>query len=212
MKYYNYNERLYPFQQVVQQIFGIELETLHLGSEPYEELFEVGKDSNTVFHQAFYDKYRAGWPALEFTYMAFIRNFIRPMFPESILFQKFPTFRVHLPLNVAVGRFHNDSEFGHPKGEINFILPLTPSRGSASVWMESQAGKQDYRSMEMVPGQLIEFNGNELSHGNNPNQSGYTRVSMDFRILPISKYNPSEEVSITTHTKFVEGEYYKLLK
>ena len=66
------------------------------------------------------------------------------MLSEDFLYQKFPTFRVHLPNNIAVGKFHKDADFGHPKGEINFIIPLTDSYGSASVWVESEENKADF--------------------------------------------------------------------
>ncbi len=60
-------------------------------------------------------------------------------------------------------------------------------------------------------GELIEFNGNRLSHGNKVNTTGQTRVSMDFRILPIEHYKPNDQKgSVTLNTKFVVGQYYKI--
>lgn len=201
----------YDFVKIIRELFGVkELEDIHQStSEEYKEQFQVGKDSSTVFHTKFYDKYRAGWGELQSLYDLFIRNVIAPDIKEDFLYQKFPTFRVHLPGNVAVGAFHNDAEFSHPKGEMNFIIPLTNSDGTASVWVESEPGKKDFEPIEMVVGRLIYFNGNELTHGNKMNETDKTRVSMDFRILPISKYHPEEsQESVTRKTKFVEGEYY----
>jgi hypothetical protein len=187
------------------------LDNLHaMLKEQYIELFEVGKDSSTVLHERFYKRYRGGWPEFETLYELFIREIVAPMFDEDFLYQKSVTMRFHLPNNVAVGDFHTDAEFHHPAGEINFIIPLTDSDGTATVWVESEPGLNDFAPVPMRIGQLIRFDGNVLRHGNKPNKSGKTRCSMDFRILPISKYNPDTAASsITQKTKFVEGSYYK---
>ena len=179
-------------------------------NEKHEKQFEVGMDSSTSFHQKFYDKYRSGWPMMELMYALFIREVVAPLFDEDFLFQAFPTVRFHLPDHVAVGAFHNDGEFHHPDGEINYIIPLTNSDDTASVWVESEPGKKDFTPMKMRVGELIQFDGNHLTHGNKKNETGKTRVSMDFRVLPLSKYNPENEgESMTRKTKFTEGQYYK---
>ena len=53
------------------------------------------------------------------------------------------------------------------------------------------------------------FNGNKCTHGNLPNRTGKTRISLDFRIMKKSDYKESNNTSITTGTKFVLGEYYE---
>jgi hypothetical protein len=207
-----YHISVYRFVNIVTDLFEIDnLTNLHtLSRNKYTELFEVGKDSSTIFHQKFYNKYREGWSELEDTYSNFIYDIVSPLYAEDFLYQKFPTFRVHLPNNVAVGKFHNDADFGHPKGEVNYIIPLTDSDDTASVWVESQPSKIDFEPMEMRIAELIEFSGNTLTHGNKVNRTGRTRVSMDFRVLPLSKYDANNEgKSITLATKFIEGEYYK---
>lgn len=183
-------------------------------SEDYSEEFKVGMDSITEFHKKFYDKYREGWGEMESWYNdIFIKWVIAPLIDEDFLYQKFPNIRFHLPNNVAVGKTHKDSDFGHPKFEINFIIPLTESDDTASIWVESEPDKGDFEPMIMRVGELIQFNGNELTHGNKLNLTGKTRVSLDFRVLPISKYNPNNtNTSLTKKTKFIEGEYYKLFK
>lgn len=204
----NYDTSKFDFVKVISELFGVkELKSI---SEKHDELFQVGSDSKTSFHNLFYDKYRSGWEEMETLYANFIKGVIAPTVHEDFLYQKFPTFRVHLKNNVAVGAFHNDAEFNHPKGEINFIIPLTNSKDTASIWIESEPDKKDFEAVEMKVGELVKFNGNELTHGNKKNETEHTRVSMDFRILPISKYdeNNSKE-SVTRNTKFIEGEYYK---
>lgn len=210
--YIPFNESDFDFVYVVAGIFQEQdLKYLHtLSMDKYTELFEVGKDSSTIYHKKFYDQYRVGWPLLEKMYERFIREVISVHFDEDFLFQAWPTWRLHLPENVAVGAFHNDAEFGHPEGEINFIIPLTNSDDTASVWVESEEGKKDFSPIKLRVGWLAQFNGNKLTHGNKINTTGFSRVSMDFRVLPLSKYHEDQaKESVTRKTKFIEGEYYK---
>ena len=214
--YYPFSAVDYPFHTLVEELFDVsDLSRLHyISPEKYTKLFEVGSDSSTAFHKKFYDKLRSGWVDMELMYEQFIKYVIAHNIDGDFLYQKFPTFRVHLPGNVAVGRFHKDAEFGHPKGEKNFIIPLTFSNGTDSIWVESECNKGDYEPMELYVGELIYFNGNELTHGNKVNEEEKTRVSMDFRVLPLSEYilGGTAEASVTQKQKFVEGEYYKLFK
>lgn len=206
-----FDHQKFNFSKVVGDLF--ETDRLQDLNENHKELFQVGMDSSTSFHKKFYDKYREGWNELEEMYLNFIKEVIAPNYDEDILFQRFPTVRFHLPDNVAVGAFHNDASFGHPKHEVNYIIPLTNSYDTASVWIESEPGKGDFRAAYMVIGNLIQFNGNELTHGNKVNGTGLTRVSLDFRVLPFSKYDENGNgESITQKTKFKEGEYYNILK
>lgn len=209
--YIPFDENKFTFVQLIEDFFHQGLPYLHSASwKEYGKLFEVGQDSSTEFHTSFYSQYRRGWPALEDMYLKFIKEVVSVRFDEDFLFQKFPTFRVMLPNNVAVGAFHNDAEFGHPEGEVNFIIPLTNSDETASVWVESLEGKKDFTPVKLRVGWLAQFNGNKLTHGNKVNLTGKTRVSMDFRVLPLSKYHEDQaKESVTRKTKFVEGEYYK---
>lgn len=206
------------FVEIVEDLFNAKnLSNLHLlpFAERYDQLFEVGADSSTIFHKRFYDKYREGWPAMQHQYRRLIEGISRTH--ANFVYQKFPTFRVHLPNNVAVGAFHKDRDFNHPHGEINFIIPLTNSYDTASVWIESEEDKGDFSPMPMKIDGLICFDGNNLTHGNKVNETGKTRVSMDFRILPLACYKESQfdfksNRSLTTNTKFTIGEYYTLYK
>lgn len=213
-----YRQHKFNFGKHIEQLFwgnkypgSRHLKDLHsLLMEQYIELFEVGKDSSTIFHESFYERYRSGWADFELLYKLFISEVIAPIFQENFLYQKFPTIRFHLPNNVAVGDFHTDAEFHHPAGEVNFIIPLTDSKESACPMVESEPGKNDFEPIPLQIGRLIQFDGNTLRHGNAVNKTGKTRCSMDFRVLPLSKYNPElGGESITLKTKFIEGEYYK---
>lgn len=203
-----YDAKQHDFVSIVKELLNVaDLRDLH---EEHGEQFRVGDDSKTSFHQEFYDRYREGWFAMETHYELFVQQVVAPTIDGEFLMQKFPTFRVHLKGNVAVGAFHTDAEFGHPSGEINFIIPLTNSSGAACPWVESEPGKGDYAPIHLEVGYLVRFNGNRLSHGNKVNDTDCARVSMDFRILPLSCYQQqTEAVSVTRGTKFVEGAYYR---
>lgn len=134
---------------------------------------------------------------------------------EEAYIQKFPSFRVHLPENVAVVVNHYDSDenHGHKKGEINFIYALTDMYGTNTVKVEKMPRLEEYESLELKKGELICFNGNLCSHYNMINKEAKTRMSFDFRILPLNYYDQQyERVSVTTGKKYVEGEYYIRMK
>ena len=218
-KLHNYSTILFPFRDHVQHLFETKhLQLLHKtsGGKAYNELFKVGMDSSTVFHDKFYNALRGG--DLDYfveTYRIFIETFVSTFIlkDKEILYQTTPTFRVHLPGNLAVGAFHKDSEFNHPEGEINFIIPLTYAYDTNTVWAESEPDKADFQPINMEYGQLLQFNGNKCTHGNKVNDTPHTRVSLDFRILPLKYYNPeSAKSSITKGTKFTIGNYYSQLE
>lgn len=202
----------FPFISEIKKLYDVfDLGDVHTClDKEYSEVFKIGSDSSTNLHKKFYDKYHEGWPFLTALYERFIKEVVSFHFDEDFLYQSFPTFRIHLPGNVAVGAFHADGDFGHPDGEINLILPLTNSDDTASVWVESEPKKGDFEALKMRAGELIRFNGNKLTHGNKTNETGITRVSMDFRVLPLSKYKEDGDLqSKTTGKKYKEGDYYK---
>lgn len=129
------------------------------------------------------------------------------------LVQKTPTFRIQLPNNVAVVKKHYDSDLDHrhPKGEINFVYALTDMYDSNSIFVEKMPMLDEYDAINLKKGECICFNGNNCHHYNKINKTGKTRVSFDFRILPLNYYNniKIEEQSVTRNTKFCENGYYK---
>ena len=58
-------------------------------------------------------------------------------------------------------------------------------------------------SKKLVIGATLNYN--EL------NTTGKTRMSMDYRILPVNYYPKEESFSYSTKTKFVDGGYYKFM-
>ena len=74
-------------------------------------------------------------------------------------------------------------------------------------------GLGDYAPIEMSENEYTIFYGNKCRHGNMINDTPHTRVSFDFRILPLDKYSPDmSKASGTRNMRFIVGEYYKELK
>ena len=95
--------------------------------------------------------------------------------------------------------------------EDNFYLPFTNAFDTNTIWAESEEDKGDFAPMNCNYGECIQWDGCNLTHGNKINNTGKARVSIDFRVIRLSNYIPSEHSSINTKAKFQIGEYYRVL-
>ena len=136
---------------------------------------------------------------------------IRPRYAEAIVYQRIPTFRIHLPENVAVGRFHRDREFGHQPTETNFLLSFTEAAGTNAVWIESAEGAKDYHPINLQYGEIAVFDGANLEHGNVRNTTGKSRLSVDFRVVPRSLHTDSAAGSVDKKMPLNIGNYYAVM-
>ena len=194
----SYDRIRFPFARLAEMHLG-DLTTLHDATIPR---LQVGAE-RTPFHAQLY--------AIGDPFQAIYRRFVASLLGDeapAYLYQAIPSFRVHLPDNVATGNFHKDSDFGHPLEEVNFLVPLTPMAGSNSVWIESEPGARDMMPVTLSVGQYIRFHGAALLHGSHPNQTGRTRVSFDFRILPKAAYRDTGKRTVNKGVALKLGEYY----
>jgi hypothetical protein len=162
-------------------------------------------DQKTMWHRSFYAFVNQNKWFLE-TYKEFIRTTIYPLFNEPIAYQTVPTFRVHLPGNLSVGEVHKDSDYGHSVDEVNFWVPLTLTGEQNSVKLELSNGA--VKSLTAAVGEMWIFDGANLKHWNVLNTSDETRVSFDFRVIPMSKYTHNPHSSINTAQSFTIGDYF----
>ena len=211
MEKYTYNTQKFNFADKIKKLYDVSnLDELHQewkNAQKYNVLDNVETDQVTVYHKHFYNNVSStGWYPL---YNKFIKEIIQPIIGEPILFQKIPTFRVHQPENLAVAAYHKDSDYSHSVHEMNFFLPLTNAFGNNTIWVETEINKEDYQPMEAEYGEMWYWSGATLKHGNKLNNTGKSRVSVDFRIIPLSKYKDEGKQSITNKTKMVLGEYWK---
>tara|TARA_B100000795_G_C22370687_1_gene275968 strand:+ start:9 stop:392 length:384 start_codon:yes stop_codon:yes gene_type:complete len=119
------------------------------------------------------------------------------------------------PNNLAVGGFHRDREYNHPLEEINIWVPITSAVKTNTIWLESSFDKKDYRPANLKYGQFLIFDSG-LKHGNKLNIESKTRLSFDFRVIPLSKWKPAKKdkvhKSLSRNLKFSLGDYYDLVK
>jgi hypothetical protein len=157
----------------------------------------------------FYDKMDSDNKFMDL-YRLFIKEYVSVIFGKDFLFQRYPTFRIHYPENIAVFEFHKDKDYNHNEKEINFYLPITQAFDTNTFWIESEENKGDYSPVEANYGDLVKFDGANLKHGNKINKTNLTRISLDFRILLKKDYNPKHlKISKTKNIKFEVGGYYE---
>lgn len=190
----------YPFPALVTELLGEkDLAVLRDDDLP---VHTRETDQQTKWHKRFYET-RAVWGLL---YRKFVMEFVARQFSEPFMFQAIPTFRVQLPGNVAVGAYHSDGEYGHPAGSVNWWLPLTSAAGTNSIYLVEDEYRR--RSIRAWPGDVIVFDAVARRHGNEINGERWSRVSFDFRCLPVRLYRESQARSVNMGCRFAPGEYY----
>ena len=117
----------------------------------------------------------------------------------TFYYQRPPTIRIQPGPGWAIVKPHNDAEYGHQYGELNFWVPFT-DRGKTGVdfWCESKYQADDYRPLPAKPGQVVAFHGSSCRHYVNANKSDQTRVSMDFRVGVEGFFDPYWQMKGTT--------------
>lgn len=215
MEYISYSTGEFPWKEIIKQaIQSNNLAFIHQNQDfKYFEKFERKNDQSTHYHSNYYSFARSK-EFIEF-YFNFIEKVIKPTFNTSeVVFQKIPTFRLHFPGNIAVGEFHRDRNYRDEDWamrvkEFNFFLPFTEAYNTNTIWLESEEGKEDFFPMNTEYGQVVKWDGSNLLHGNKTNAEETTRISFDFRVMPIERYESSNKGSINTNTVFSLGGYYE---
>ena len=201
-----YNIEDFPFREIVKNIFSTDsLEGLHLLKN--YDLLEREKDQSTIWHKKYYENFENEFKD---SYLKLITYIKKCLNYDELIYQKIPTFRAQLGNgNVAVGEWHKDKSYNHGSTEVNFWMPFTNTNKHNSIWIESEEDKGDYRPYEVNYGEILVFDGANLKHGNQKNQSDETRVSIDFRLVDPKKFTPNSAGSINTNTKFDIGGYFE---
>jgi len=209
MKKIKYDTKIFDFQNQVQKLFLVDdLSDI----DENVEVFKRENDQSTSYHKMFYK-----WIREENTlklYDKLIHDVVRTLYDEKIIYQAIPTFRVCYPNNIAVGEYHKDKHYrdidwAEQVNELNYFLPITDAFDTNTIWAESEEDKGDYSAMDCNYGEMIQWDGSNLMHGNKLNDTGKCRISMDFRVIKKSKYIDSDHETINTKIKFGIGGYYK---
>lgn len=165
---------------------------------------ELGKnDRNSIFVRKFYEWVDTD-PTFHTVYNEFIQTEVFKLFPDEqfLLVQTTPNIRVGIPNTGAIGHssidppniigLHKDADFGHHRIETNIIVPLTDMFGTNSVYYEpmpySNIPVEKFTNLELKSNQYFVGYLNQMLHYNCANITGQTRISMDMRVIPYSKY------------------------
>lgn len=198
----SYQLSRFPFVAAVRR--ALEEEDLQALRAPDASVWTRATDQSSEWHRRFYRNFDE-WRTL---YERFVRWIVATHIREPAYFQAVPTVRLHLPGNVAVGEFHTDRDYGHPAGEFTFWVPITHAYGTNSLLLEASPGSGEYLRINARPGDVIVFEGGTVRHGSVVNTTGQSRVSFDFRCLPVRRFKASSERSVNAGLRFVPGEYF----
>jgi hypothetical protein len=238
-KYY-FNRFKFNFYNLVRDIyhkkylFKGHLENLHnvldvFSEEERTSLLEIPEigvnDRKSVFVRDYYREIDAD-DDHKFIgcYKRFIEENIKPLFPgEKIVYQATPNLRFSFPNSTAIGRrthvdpspdiigLHKDADFGHSLDEINIVVPITEMFDTNSIYFETDVESQEYENLNLKQNEFFIGYLNQLRHYNCINATEKTRISLDFRIIPFSKYKEGSHASVTSHKKMVLGDYFDVI-
>lgn len=196
-----------------------ELEVLHKSrkNDEYVNLASKYTDQSSHFHDRIHKGYDEDAHFIEL-YEELIAEVIekihlRDSEVDQFIVQSFPTLRIQFPDNISVFEFHKDSFYNHPSEEINHFLALTNCVGTAALWRESTyidptICEPRFEPTNLDAGQLIKFDTSNVWHGDLPNLTNNTRVSIDFRLLPGDE-SLSGKATLSGKKSIKLGSYYK---
>ena len=116
--------------------------------------------------------------------------------PKGVWFQSPPTIRVAMPSVAPTIKPHSDSQYDrHQKCEMNFWVPVGRAFGNNALRVESRPGANDFVTITLSENQYFRFDGYNCTHFTVPNDTDYTRVSFDFRVVPASLYKPHADAN-----------------
>jgi perosamine synthetase len=202
-----YDTESYKFKEYLQQLFNTtDLENLHLQSQEYQSYLNGSLKSlenvETDIQKKFYKDIKTNL-TFKTIYCKLVRDIYRQFFPNEpfLLYQSFPSIRFQFPNNIAVPAHCDSDELGkHPRGEKNFLVPITQMKESTRLFIESKAKEGDFQGVDLDHGDLFFFNGNTCIHYNQENTNNYLRVSFDFRVMTPDDYTRYIQTSSVTQT------------
>ena len=179
------------------------IEDLHLIQN--EDLLEYGTDQKTRVHRVLYRDFDDPESKIICDYRILCLEWLEKLKSEYQIdewaIQRFPSIRVQFPGNISVFEFHRDNDYNHPRGEINHFLAVTPCIKTAALQVEEHLGWKDYKPLELKKGESAILNTAIFEHGDIINNENYTRLSIDFRAIPIHILEQSNERNKSSLTK-----------
>ena len=201
---FQYELSKYPFREVLEKLFGLELQDLHLWLGDFEK-FDRKNDQQTIVHRVFYSNYSN---IIEPIYKDFITNFLSQIIDFPFSYQVIPTFRLGLPGNRFVGEYHTDAKYNHPDFELNFNMGLSNNLKPCCLMSEKVSNTNEFYPLECENGEIFSFNHIDCLHGSEINTTDQTMVSMDFRVAMIPFYEEIDAKSVNMNSSFKIGDYF----
>jgi hypothetical protein len=172
---FDYDTNRYQFREWAQAVLDFEnLEALH-------EHWCGGAKMPTHRIYRFIEKMKSSFAGeIREKFAGFVSEYVAPRVPFIPWTEVHPNFRVHERGNESTSPMHRDRDYLKERGSLKIWLPFTRVAGGGTLWVESEEGKGDLKPCEMAYGQALFFDSLNLLHGCRFNDSGNTRVSMDF--------------------------------
>jgi hypothetical protein len=189
MKIIKFDIKKYPFNKMVANLYNYPLNELNDNMDK-NNLYNntkftkenIGKDSDSIWHKIFYNKLREGWPEFMTLYKSFVGEVLGPLFNEE---------------KELIYQKTPSFRVNQPNGKAVYI---------------AHCDLANYKSIDLEFGEILMFYGNRLRHFNKTNDTGVTRCSFDFRVIPPVNYEHNYDLgSAIMKTKFLVGGYYDIL-
>ena len=104
----DYDKKSYNFGSLIQQWFEWNEDLCYIHKQHnYQETVTRKNDQNTIWHKIYYKKIKEDINFL-YTYYAFLKKYIKPLYKNKIIFQAIPCLRIHLPNSIAVKEDEGD--------------------------------------------------------------------------------------------------------
>jgi hypothetical protein len=157
-----------------------------LNVDDFQSLLPASDTAATLQLMNIYrEKLAIGFANYRQLFRRFVEVEILPLFQSRDTdYQIPPTFRVHLRGSASSSIFHRDRDYGVPQDCLNVWIPFCDVSGTNSILIETFGSPESMTAISLKYGQLLIFDGPNLLHGSVTNDSGRTRVSMDFRFRP----------------------------
>ena len=129
---------------------------------------------------------------------------------DVFYYQAFPCIRVVRPTEFSIG-IHADVNYGFNPCNVNYYVPLTELYDSNSLHVETEIGKEDFKSLKNSYGEIYRFHGAMCLHFTTENKTDQTRISLDFRVVPGSCFLPKDHANeiISDHYSEKKGYYVR---
>ena len=149
-----YDSTRYNFRKWACELLGVnDLETIH--SLNKVKTCNISPTANQL---------AKSFSSIQKIYKSFVLDVIDNEIGGITNYQSPPSFRFHYS-GLGSSVFHRDRDFGVEQGRINVWVPLTNVWGNNSLWIEGKEGAEDHQPITMQFGQILLFDGVNISHG-----------------------------------------------